>query len=454
MTVLFAERALLPTGWSRNQRVTVGAEGYIQRVEGAAAPEPGDEVLGDRILLPAPANLHSHAFQRAMAGLPEARRSSGHDSFWTRRTLMYPFLDALTPEDVQSIATMVQVEMAEAGYAALGEFHYLHNPPGGATYDDPGEMALRIVAAAHETGLGLTLLPVLYVQGGCNGRALEVGQLRFACDPDAYLRIAESARRDLAHDGRIGIAPHSLRAVPPETLGEAARICPDGPIHIHAAEQTAEIAEVEATYGARPVALLLERTGLGPRWCVIHATHMTPDETAGLARSGAVAGLCPITESNLGDGVFDGAGFFAAGGAFGVGSDSNIRISLSEELRTLEYSQRLGLRARAVLADARSTGRALFESATLGSAKACRRDAGAIAPGKLADLMTLDAAHISLAGLDGDMALDGWIFAGDDGAVCDCWSAGRRLVSAGRHFARDAVEARFRTTLAQLRDGA
>ncbi|MDH3666513.1 MAG: formimidoylglutamate deiminase [Paracoccaceae bacterium] len=454
MTVLFAERALLPTGWSRNQRVTLGTDGHIERVESAAAPEPGDDVLAGRILLPAPANLHSHAFQRAMAGMTEARGSGGQDSFWTWRTLMYRFLEALTPEDVQSIAAMVQVEMAEAGYAAVGEFHYLHNPPGGGTYDDPGEIARRIAVAADETGLGLTLLPVLYVQGGCDGRALVGGQLRFSCNPEAYLRIADSARPDLADDTRIGIAPHSLRAVPPEILGEAASLSPNGPIHIHAAEQTAEIAEVEAAYGARPVAFLLERTDLGPDWCVIHATHMTPEETEGLARSGAVAGLCPITESNLGDGIFDGPRFLGTGGNFGVGSDSNIRISLSEELRTLEYSQRLGLRARAVMAGAGSTGRTLFEGAVRGGAQACGRDAGEIAPGKLADLMTLDADHISLSGLDGDMALDGWIFAGDDGAVRDCWSAGRRLVREGRHYAREAVEARFRDTLTRLRDRA
>jgi len=344
--------------------------------------------------------------------------------------------------------------MAEAGYAAVAEFHYLHNQPGGAPYDAPAELASRIAAAAGETGLGLTLMPVLYVFGGCDHRAPSGGQLRFACDFARYARVVEGAvdaTRALPGDTRVGVAPHSLRAVPPELVREAAWLRPENPIHIHAAEQVAEVAEVEATHGARPVALLLDRVGLDASWCVIHVTNMVPSETAGLARSGAVAGLCPTTESNLGDGIFDGERFLQAGGLFGIGSDSNIRIALSEELRTLEYSQRLAERARAVLAGPGSTGRVLFEAALAGGARASGRDAGDIAESRLADLMTLDVDNMALAGLDGDMALDGWIFTGDDRAVQDVWSAGRRLVSAGRHFARDAVEARYRRVIARLR---
>jgi formimidoylglutamate deiminase len=454
MTTLFAERSLLADGWARQVRVSLGEDGRIAAVETGAAAQPGDERLDGRILLPAPANLHSHAFQRAMAGMTEARAPSGKDSFWTWRKLMYRFLDALNPEDIEAIAAMVQVEMAEAGYAAVAEFHYLHNQPGGAPYDDPAELTGRIAAAAAETGLGLTLLPVLYIFGGCDRRALKGGQLRFGCDFARFGRVVEGAvdaARALPGDTRVGVAPHSLRAVPPDVVREAAWLRPKDPIHIHAAEQVKEVKEVEAAHGRRPVALLLDKVGIDGRWCVIHATHMVPSETKGLARSGAVAGLCPITESNLGDGIFDGGRFLNRGGVFGVGSDSSIRIALGEELRTLEYSQRLAERARAVLAGPGSTGRVLFEAALAGGARACGRDAGAIAEGRLADLMTLDADHLALAGLDGDMALDGWIFAGDDRAVRDVWSAGRRLVTEGRHFAREAVEARYREVVARLR---
>jgi len=454
---LFAERALLAEGWARDVRVTLGDDGRIAAVAPGARAEAGDERLGGRILLPAPANLHSHAFQRAMAGMTEARgpeiSRGAKDSFWTWRTLMYRFLETLNPEDIEAIAALVQVEMAEAGYAAVAEFHYLHNQPGGIAYDNPAELSARIAAAAAATGLGLTLMPVLYVFGGCDGRALTGGQLRFACDLGRFGRIVEGAveaTRALPGDTRVGVAPHSLRAVPPDVVREAAYLRPHEPIHIHAAEQVAEVAEVEAAHGHRPVALLLEM-GIDARWCLIHATHMVPSETEGLARSGAVAGLCPITESSLGDGIFDGERLLNAGGVFGVGSDSNIRISLSEELRTLEYTQRLGERARAVLAGPGSTGRVLLESALAGGARALGRDAGAIAAGRLADLMTLDGDNLALAGLDGDMALDGWIFAGDDRAVTDVWSAGRRLVTGGRHFARDAVEARYRSVIARLR---
>ncbi len=457
MTTLFAERALLPEGWAEDVRVSLGPDGRIAAVEEATAPQAGDERLGRRILLPAPGNLHSHAFQRAMAGMTEGRNPAGSDSFWTWRELMYRFLEALGPDDVEAIAAMVQVEMAEAGYAAVGEFHYLHNPAGGGSYDEPAEMAARIVAAAAETGLGLTLLPVLYVQGGCDGRSLRGGQLRFACDLDGLRRIVEGAERALSalpRDARIGVAPHSLRAAPPGMVAEAAGLRPAGPVHIHAAEQTAEVAEVKAAHGARPVALLVDRIGVDARWCLIHCTHMDAAERTGLARSGAVAGLCPITESSLGDGIFDGAEYRRAGGMFGVGSDSNIRIALSEELRTLEYSQRLRDRARAVLAGPRATGRTLLEAAAAAGARALGRAAGGIAPGRLADLVALDGQALALAGLEGDMALDGWIFAGDDRAVRDLWSAGRRLVTEGRHHRRDAVEARFRATLARLREAA
>ena len=453
MPRIHAERALLPKGWAREVAVTI-EDGRIAEVTPGAAPDA--EAHGVAILLPAPANLHSHAFQRAMAGMTEARGPEGQDSFWTWRRLMYRFLDRLGPEDVEAIAALVYVEMLEAGFAAVAEFHYLHHGVGGVPYENPAELSERIVAAAAETGIGLTLLPVLYCQGGTDGRPLEGGQRRFGNDMGAYVRLLEGAERAAAiagPDARTGTAPHSLRAVPVEALTDIALLRPDAPIHMHIAEQQAEVAEVLATHGATPVRWLLEIQDIGPRWCLIHCTHMAPEETAGLARSGAVAGLCPITESNLGDGIFDGARYLSEEGLFGIGSDSDIRIALSEELRTLEYSQRLRDRARAVLAGpGRSTGRTLYEGACAGGARALGRQAGAIRPGAWADLAAIDADALAIAGLDGDAVLDGWIFAGDDRLVRDVWSAGRHVVREGRHIARERVEARYRAALARLRD--
>lgn len=457
MTRILAERALLPDGWARNVAIDI-RDGRIAAVMPEVMPEAGADpgAIGARVLLPAPGNLHSHSFQRAMAGMTEARGPDGRDSFWTWRRLMYRFLDRLNPEDIEAIAALVFVEMLEAGYASVGEFHYLHHAPGGAVYDDPAELSVRIAAAAKETGIGLTLLPVLYMQGGTDGRALAGGQLRFGNGFDGYVRLLEGAERAAATagmDALTGVAPHSLRAVPMEALAEIARLRPDAPIHMHIAEQEAEISEVQATHGTTPMRWLLETHEVGPRWCLIHCTHMTPAETAGLARSGAVAGLCPITESNLGDGIFNGDQFLGAGGRFGIGSDSNVRIALSEELRTLEYSQRLRDRARAVLARPDcSAGRVLMEGAAAGSAQALGRQAGEIRPGLWADLLALDGESLALAGLEGDMLADGFIFAGDGRAISDVWSAGRHVVSEGRHIARDRVEARYRGAIARLRD--
>ena len=448
MTVIHAKTALLPGGWAADVRVEL-AGGRIVAVTPGAAPQ-GQAV---DCLLPAMVNLHSHAFQRAMAGMTEYR-SAGQDSFWTWRTLMYKFLDRLTPEDVQAIAAIVMLEMAEAGYAAVAEFHYLHHAAGGQTYGDLAEMSGRIAAAAAETGLGLTHLPVLYERGGCDGRALTTGQLRFGNTPDQFARLYEAASRALAGlpgDTVLGVAPHSLRAASPEGIAQAVRLG-TGPVHIHVAEQVAEVEEVLAATGLRPVEWLIEHTDLSSRWCLIHATQMQPHETEGIARSGAVAGLCPITEANLGDGIFDGARYLAHGGSFGVGSDSNVRISLSEELRLLEYSQRLGMKARAVLADTgRSTGRVLYEGACKGGAVAAGRAAGAIQVGLWADLVALDCSGPDLGASAGDMLLDTFIFAGDDRLVAEVWSAGRHIVTGGKHAGRAAIIGRYRAAMARLR---
>lgn len=442
---LHAATALLPEGWARDVCIRVTDGRIVQVTTGVAGQGRG-------VLLPAPVNLHSHTFQRAMAGLTEAR-TAGQDSFWTWRALMYRFLDRLMPEDVQAIAAQAMVEMAEAGFGAVCEFHYLHHPVGGGTYADPAEMSGRIVDAARETGLGLTHLPVIYEQGGVDGRALGGGQLRFGSSPEVFAALLEAARRDLSGlpDAVLGVAPHSLRAVSRETLARVAGLT-GGPVHLHIAEQLAEVAEVQTAWGARPVEWATANLPLDRRWCMVHATQMTPEETVALARTGAVAGLCPITEANLGDGVFDGPGWLAAAGSFGVGTDSNVRISLAEELRVLEYSQRLTLKARAVLADTRSTGRLLWEAAAQGGAQAAGRGSGMIAVGQWADLVALDSGDLRLEGLEGDQILDAFVFAGRDGLVSDLWSAGRHIVREGRHVAREAVEDRFRATMRRLKD--
>ena len=452
MPVLFAETALLETGWATNVRVVIDASGRIASIQENAAPE-GERVT---ILLPAPVNVHSHAFQRAMAGLTERRGPDPRDTFWTWRHLMFRFLDRLTPDHVEAIAAFVQMEMLEAGYAANTEFHYLHHQPGGAPYADLGEMAGRIAAATARTGIGLTLLPVHYRQGGCDGRPLGPGQIRFGNTADRFARLHARARDHLAAlpaDTVLGVAPHSLRAVSRGDIAAARQLAAGAPFHMHLAEQVAEVEEVRVAYGRRPVELVLETMDPDATCCFIHCTQMEPHETEGLARSGAVAGLCPITESNLGDGIFDGLRWLGAGGAIAVGSDSNIRISLAEELRTLDHSQRLRDRSRAALATSEfSTGRRLFDAVCRGGAKAAGRASGVIAPGNWADLLALDANAVDLEGRCGDTILDCWIFAGDDRMVTDVWSAGRHVVRGGVHFARAEIVSSYRAAMRQLRE--
>lgn len=453
MRQIWAKRALLPQGWAEDVAVGIAADGRIASVSaGAAAPAP--EATRVQTLLPAPVNLHSHAFQRAMAGLTERRGADPRDSFWTWRRLMYRFLDQLTPDDVEAIAAFVQMEMAEAGYGASVEFHYLHHDQGGGPYADLAEMSARIAAAARTSGMGLTLLPVLYQYGGLDGRGLSAGQDRFGNDPDRYARLlagAAEAMAGLPADCRTGVAPHSLRAVDPAGLAAAAALT-DGPVHLHLAEQQAEVDEVLAATGQRPVEWLLDHAAVDRRWCLIHATQMTEDETLRLAATGAVAGLCPITESSLGDGIFDGVRWTGAAGAWGIGSDSNIRISLTEELRTLDYSQRLRDRSRAALATAgRSTGRALWDGAVAGGAQAAGRDSGAIAAGRWADLVAIGDLGPDGIGRTGDTILDTLIFSRGDRDMTDLWSAGRHLVSSGRHHARAAITARYAAVMACLR---
>jgi formiminoglutamate deiminase len=384
-----------------------------------------------------------------MAGLAEVG-GDGPDSFWTWREVMYRFLAALTPEHVEAFAAQLYAEMLEAGFTAVAEFHYLHHAPDGRPYDDPAEMAGSIVAAAASAGIGLTLLPVLYRHGGFGGQPPSPAQRRFVTDRDQYLALLAGARRHAAAlPGTIvGVAPHSLRAVAPDDLTALVAACPDGPVHIHIAEQSREVGECFDWSGKRPVEWLLAHQPVGSRWCLVHATHMTEGETLALARSGAVAGLCPITEANLGDGLFPLPGFVAADGRFGVGSDSNVRISAAEELRLLEYGQRLTRHGRNLIAPPHgSTGRTLFDCARAGGAQALGRDGRGLTQGAPADIVALDPTHPALLARDGDAWLDGWIFVGDNDVVRDVWAGGRHVVVEGRHVRRDTLRQRFATAL-------
>jgi len=431
-TVWF-EQALLPDGWARDVRVTISAGRIIEVAPGTA--RAGDcHAIG----LPGMPNLHSHAFQRAMAGLTERR--SGDDTFWSWREVMYRFVERLTPDDVEAVAALAYMEMLEGGFTRVGEFHYLHHDSDGRTFGDIAEMAARIAAAADETGIGLTLLPVFYAHSGFGGQPPSHGQRRFINDIDGYARLLDGCRKAAAAlpDATVGVAPHSLRAVTPEEL-TAVTGMKDGPVHIHIAEQVREVEDCVAWSGARPVEWLLDHAEVGRRWCLVHATHMTGDETGRLARSDAVAGLCPVTEADLGDGVFPAADYT---GAYGIGSDSNVLIGAADELRLLEYAQRLSLRKRNVLEQ-------MYERAVAGGARALGVSAG-LAAGASADMVSLDASHPALIGKIGDRVTDSYVFAAGKDAIDCVWRHGRKVVSGGRHFARQAVMRRYRAMMERL----
>ncbi len=448
MTTIHAGAALLPEGWRRDVRLTL-SDGRIETIEMESPPQTGDE--HHAVVVPGMPNLHSHAFQRAMAGLAEVRGPAA-DNFWSWRTVMYRFALSMTPDDVEAVAAQLYMEMLEAGFCRVGEFHYLHHDRDGSPYANIAEMAERIGAASAETGISLTLLPVLYAHSGFGGAAPIEGQRRFINTTARFEALMAGCRAvtDRLEGAVLGVAPHSLRAVTPEELAVAVGLAGEGPIHIHVAEQTREVEDCIAWSGARPVEWLLADAEVDGRWCLIHATHMTPDEAYAMAKSGAIAGLCPVTEANLGDGIFPAPVFLDEGGRFGVGSDSNILISVPEELRQLEYSQRLGLHARNVIAaGGGSTGRRLFEGALSGggAALSCRPE---LVAGAAADFVSLDGSAVPY--LDGDRLLDSWIFA--SGVSVDCvWARGRKVVSGGRHVSREAIARRFHATMRQLLAG-
>jgi len=452
MTSFFTRDALLADGWAKDVRIDVDSDGNIVDAKVGAAAEGGTTLAGP--VLPGMANLHSHAFQRAMAGLTEVR-GAPDDDFWSWRELMYRFVQRLTPEQAQTVARHLYIEMLKHGYTAVGEFHYVHNDPEGKAYADPSTMLLAHHAAAKQAGIAITLLPSLYAWSNFGKQVLQPRQRRFDSSPATILRMLEQIQEIASQDIVAGVAPHSLRAVDPEGLKELLeglkKINPKAPVHIHAAEQTREVDECVAAFGKRPVQWLLENMGVDERWCLVHATHMTPEETAALAKSGATAGLCPTTEGNLGDGIFPLLSYRAVGGRYGIGGDSHVSRDPAEELRLLEYAQRLTARRRNLVVGARTpaVGTTLWLEAAAGG-KALGRGMGAIAPGLRADLVVLDGTHPDLASRSGDAIANALIFSGATNLVRDVMMGGVWAIREGRHAHEGVAAEAYKRALAGL----
>ena len=450
MTILYADRVLSADGWLKSARLHL-VDGRIACIERNVPAQTNDE--RHAVIVPALANLHSHAFQRGIAGLTETRGPSG-DDFWSWRETMYRFALRMSPDQLHAVAAQAYVEMLESGFGRVGEFHYLHHDLDGRSYADPGEMAGRIVAAAAATGIALTLLPVFYAHSSFGGQAPQPAQRRFVSDLDGYARLIERSRALVASlpGAIVGVAPHSLRAVTPTELKEIIELLPNAPVHIHVAEQLKEVNECLAWSGSTPVQWLLDHAPVDARWCLVHATHINERESNGIASSGAVAGLCPITEANLGDGLFPAAEYASAGGVFGIGTDSNVCISVRGELSLLEYSQRLSKRVRNVIgSDDRSTGAALFELALRGGAQALGAADVQIAAGNRADLVSLSVASPAMLSREEDALIDSWLFACASEIVDCVWVNGRKCVEGGHHHRRDQVRSAYDKALSELR---
>ena len=450
MRVIKFDHLLSASKWLSPGYVSVDAEGWITDISSNASSEDVVSIRG--IAIPGMPNLHSHAFQRAMAGLSEFRTAAVEDSFWTWRDLMYRFVGRLTPDDLEAIAAQLYVEMLKAGYTAVGEFQYLHHDRDGSPFGIPAEMSLRTLAAARTTGIGMTLLPVLYQHAGFGEQPPGDGQRRFINNTGAFVEIYESLDKETAldPDRHTGIAPHSLRAVDAESIREMeAAIDLSTPIHIHIAEQEKEVVDCLEFSGRRPVEYLLDNADVDSRWCLVHATHMTVDEIRNASAAGAIAGLCPTTEANLGDGIFDMPGWLDGNGSLGVGSDSHISISVVEELRGLEYGQRLRDRRRNVAADdSTSTGMKLFDTAVSGGAQALGRIGSngevGLQVGARADIVVLDADAPIFAGHMMETFLDAWIFSGNEPVVTDVFVGGEHVISEKNHPKEEKIAARYR----------
>ncbi|MBC3422523.1 formimidoylglutamate deiminase [Pseudomonas sp. RW3S2] len=452
MSAYFAERALLPSGWASNVRLEVSADGRLEKIDANASAEGAERLAGP--LLPGMPNLHSHAFQRAMAGLAEVV-GNPNDSFWTWRDLMYRLVGLITPEQLQVIARQLYIEMLKAGYTSVAEFHYVHHDNTGKPYADPTELSRQISAAARASGIGLTLLPVLYSHSGFGGQPPNEGQRRFINATEQYLRLQQQLKPLLAAQPaqHLGLCFHSLRAVTPhqiaEVLAASDKACP---VHIHIAEQQKEVNDCLSWSGRRPVQWLYEHVEVDSRWCLVHATHVEADEVSAMARSGAVAGLCLTTEANLGDGIFPAVDFLAQGGRMGIGSDSHVSLSVVEELRWLEYGQRLRdqRRNRLYRSDQPMVGRTLYDAALAGGAQALGQEIGELAVGKRADWLVLDGQDPYLATSSGDGVLNRWLFAGSDRQVRDVMVNGQWVVRQGRHALEEQSGQAFAAVLRTL----
>ena len=447
---IHAQQALTRDGWRNSVRLRLQA-GKVTALETGVPAQPEDECHGT--VVPALGNLHSHAFQRAMAGFAEISGDSA-DNFWSWRDAMYRLAHRMNPDQLQAIAAQAYVEMLESGFGRVGEFHYLHRGPAGEPYSDVGEMAGRIAAASEATGIGLTLLPVFYAHSTFGGAAPTPAQRRFLNTVESYEALLQRCRSLTSRlpNAVVGVAPHSLRAVTADELTAVAAMAGTAPVHVHIAEQVREVEDCVAWSGQRPVAWLLDHAAVDGNWCLVHATHVNPEEVQGIAKSGAVVGLCPVTEANLGDGVFPVAEFLGRNGRFGVGTDSNVHINLAAELSLLEYSQRLTHRVRNVVRrEKQSTGRAIMDLALAGGAQALGGEGGTIAVGSPADLVSLKEQHAALSCRASDALIDAWIFA-SSGNVVDCvWVAGRKVVADGRHFARQEIKRGFVDAMKELR---
>jgi formimidoylglutamate deiminase len=448
---LFARDALLPTGWARDILIDIAGDGEILAVDVAfATPVDAERVQG--ALVPGMPNVHSHAFQRALAGLTE-RGGPRADNFWTWRTEMYRFLERIGPDEQEAIAMQLYLEMLKAGYTSVGEFHYLHHDPAGKPYANPAEMAEGIRAAAATTGIRLTLLPVFYAHSDFGGAPPLPAQRRFIHDTESFRALFDALARQPGET--LGIAPHSLRAVAPAELAELCGLAlareERTPIHIHAAEQRKEVDDCMAWSGSPPVQWLLDNADVDERWCVVHATHMEAEEARGLAATGAIAGLCPTTEADLGDGVFPAVGYRAARGRIGIGGDSHVGVDPFLELRLVEAAQRLVLEKRNVLArDGESSGLVLYQAALSGGAQALAQPVGAIAVGRRADLLVLDCDDPVLAEQAPSNLLDAAIFGPARHVVRDVMVAGRWVIGEGHHADEEAILTRYRQTMKRL----
>jgi formimidoylglutamate deiminase len=448
---IWANSALLASGWADSVEIKIDATGNIKSISTDLPYSDGDRV---EVLIPAIANVHSHAHQRAMAGLGE-RAGDTRDSFWTWRKVMYHYLERIQPDNLFHISAQLYLEMLKAGYSCVGEFQYLHHDLNGQAYDNPAEMSLQCLQAATQVGIGFTALPVLYRYGGFDSAAALDGQKRFLNDADGFIEIVKSLQSTTTNDANcsVGIAPHSLRAINRELLAEViASLDNIAALHVHVAEQTREVDDCLDWSGMRPVEWLFENFAVDKKWCLIHATHINDQETALMAGSGCVAGLCPTTEANLGDGFFNAREYFAQRGCWAIGSDSHISIDPVEELRWLEYGMRLQSRGRNVLvSDANAnTGRNLLDGALAGGAQACGRYIGSIAEGYRADFVILDDEHPRLYGRSRNDLIDSWIFSGNSNLVRDVYIGGNKVIDHGHHVDEEAIARNYRNTLDQL----